>query len=150
MRGIHRWPVSSLHRGPVTRKKASIWWRHHDHTKPVPYGWHSDWRISPGTSQSQQREDKIMSFIHNFSWCRVECFTCRHRRHCQGVRELSISNGETGDKQLVEQRYICLNKHSRLYNSRSTSDIIESVWRILMTWRRFCSKNYIHTRFISP
>ena len=29
MRGIHRWPVNSPHKGPVTRKKA-ISWRHHE------------------------------------------------------------------------------------------------------------------------
>ena len=26
----HYWPVNSPHQGPVTRKKASIWWRHHE------------------------------------------------------------------------------------------------------------------------
>ena len=30
VRGIHRWPVNSPHKGPVTRTNASIWWRHHD------------------------------------------------------------------------------------------------------------------------
>ena len=29
VRGIHRWPVNSPHKGPVTRKKSSVWWRHH-------------------------------------------------------------------------------------------------------------------------
>ena len=29
VRGIHRWPVYSPRKGPVTRKNASIWWRHH-------------------------------------------------------------------------------------------------------------------------
>ena len=29
VRGIHRWPLKPPHKGPVTRKKASIWWRHH-------------------------------------------------------------------------------------------------------------------------
>ena len=29
VRGIHRWPVISPHKWPVTRKKVSIWWRHH-------------------------------------------------------------------------------------------------------------------------
>ena len=27
---IHRWPVNSPHKGPVTPKKISIWWRHHE------------------------------------------------------------------------------------------------------------------------
>ena len=27
--GIHRWPVTSPNKGPVTRKKVSYWWRHH-------------------------------------------------------------------------------------------------------------------------
>ena len=27
--GIHRWPVNSLHKGPVTRKIFPFWWRHH-------------------------------------------------------------------------------------------------------------------------
>ena len=41
VRGIHRWPVNSPHKGPVTPKKASMWRRHHDndrqrnHTKHV-------------------------------------------------------------------------------------------------------------------
>ena len=30
VRGIHRGPVNSLHKGPVTWKKVSIWWRHDD------------------------------------------------------------------------------------------------------------------------
>ena len=29
VRGIHRWPVNSSHKGLVTRKNISIWWRHH-------------------------------------------------------------------------------------------------------------------------
>ena len=29
VRGIHRWPVDSPHKGPVTRN-VSIWWRHHE------------------------------------------------------------------------------------------------------------------------
>ena len=29
VRGIHRWPVNSLHRGLVTWKNVSIWWCHH-------------------------------------------------------------------------------------------------------------------------
>ena len=28
-REIHRSPVNSPHKGPVTRKNVSIWWRHH-------------------------------------------------------------------------------------------------------------------------
>ena len=32
VRGIHRSPVNSSHKGPVTRKGVSIWWRHHDLT----------------------------------------------------------------------------------------------------------------------
>ena len=27
---ILRWPVNCPHKGPVTRKNASVWWRHHD------------------------------------------------------------------------------------------------------------------------
>ena len=30
VRGIQQLPVNSPHKGPVTRKNASIWWRHHD------------------------------------------------------------------------------------------------------------------------
>ena len=29
VRGIHRWPVNSPHKWPVTRKMFSIWWHHH-------------------------------------------------------------------------------------------------------------------------
>ena len=29
VRGIHHWPVNSLHKWPVMRKKVSIWWRRH-------------------------------------------------------------------------------------------------------------------------
>ena len=28
MMGIRQWPVNSPHKGPVTRKNVSIWWRH--------------------------------------------------------------------------------------------------------------------------
>ena len=35
VRRIHRWPVNSPHKGPITRKNVSIWWRHHDHRLPV-------------------------------------------------------------------------------------------------------------------
>ena len=34
-RRIHWSPVYSPHKGPMTRKKASIWWRHHDANKYV-------------------------------------------------------------------------------------------------------------------
>ena len=30
VRGIHRWPVNSPHKGPVTRKMFPFWWRHHE------------------------------------------------------------------------------------------------------------------------
>ena len=30
VKGIHRWPVDSPHKGPVTAEKVSIRWRHHD------------------------------------------------------------------------------------------------------------------------
>ena len=45
--GIHRSPVNSLHKWPVTRKNVSIWWRHHvydrDHYtgKTVSLYWHA-------------------------------------------------------------------------------------------------------------
>ena len=29
VRGIHRWPVNSPHKWPVTRKMFPFWWRHH-------------------------------------------------------------------------------------------------------------------------
>ena len=36
VRGIHRWPVNSPHKGPVSGR-YSIWWRHHDDTcEPGP------------------------------------------------------------------------------------------------------------------
>ena len=30
VQGIHQKPVNSPHKWPLTRKKVSIWWRHHD------------------------------------------------------------------------------------------------------------------------
>ena len=33
VRGIHRWPVNSPHKGPVN---VSIWWRHHGKLIPIP------------------------------------------------------------------------------------------------------------------
>ena len=30
VRGIHRWPLNSPNKGPVTRNNVSTWWRHHD------------------------------------------------------------------------------------------------------------------------
>ena len=38
VRGIHRWPVNSQHKGPVTRKNVSIWWRHYG--KQI---WYCNW-----------------------------------------------------------------------------------------------------------
>ena len=40
VRRIHRWPVNSPYKWPVTRKM--IWWRHHDKYKykPIPSVWH--------------------------------------------------------------------------------------------------------------
>ena len=33
VRGIHRWPVKSLHIGPVTNaENVSIWWHNHDYS----------------------------------------------------------------------------------------------------------------------
>ena len=29
VQGIHRWPVNSPHKWPVTQENVSIWWRHH-------------------------------------------------------------------------------------------------------------------------
>ena len=31
VKGIHRGPANSPHKWPVTRKKTSIWWRHHEY-----------------------------------------------------------------------------------------------------------------------
>ena len=31
LRGIHRGPLNSPHKGPVTPENVSIWWRHHGH-----------------------------------------------------------------------------------------------------------------------
>ena len=29
--GIHRWPVNSLHKGPVKAENVSVSWSHHEH-----------------------------------------------------------------------------------------------------------------------
>ena len=40
VRGIHRSPVNSPHKWPVTRKEnVSIWWRHHDVSKAMNKFW---------------------------------------------------------------------------------------------------------------
>ena len=39
VRGIHRWPVNSPHKGPVTWKNASISWRHHEFASPRVSTW---------------------------------------------------------------------------------------------------------------
>ena len=36
VRGIHRRPVNSPHKWPVTQKNVSIWWRHHENGQ-VPF-----------------------------------------------------------------------------------------------------------------
>ena len=36
----HRWPVNSPHKGPVTRKNVSIWWRHHEPPVSNGFTWH--------------------------------------------------------------------------------------------------------------
>ena len=35
VRGIHRWPVNSPHKWPVTLIFFSIWWRHHVKSEPA-------------------------------------------------------------------------------------------------------------------
>ena len=49
-RGIHRWSVNSPHKGPITRKNVSIWWRHHAFGKncikdneDYQHEWRSSW-----------------------------------------------------------------------------------------------------------
>ena len=37
VRGIHRWPVNSPHKGPVTVENISIWWRYHGNL-PLKFG----------------------------------------------------------------------------------------------------------------
>ena len=34
VRGIHRWPVNSPHKGPSNTENVSIWWRHHANALP--------------------------------------------------------------------------------------------------------------------
>ena len=42
--GIHRWPVNSPHKWPVTQKNVSIWWRHHEWSGTVIF-MHVIWNI---------------------------------------------------------------------------------------------------------
>ena len=37
VRGIHRWPVNSPHKWPVSRKNVAIWWRHHIQFMNFPF-----------------------------------------------------------------------------------------------------------------
>ena len=49
MRGIHRWPVNSPHKWPVTRKNVPIWWRHHNnfsHSWDTTDLWNMTWWCS--------------------------------------------------------------------------------------------------------
>ena len=41
VRGIHRSPMNSPHKGPVTRENVSIWWRHHVPHPKGPVSWKS-------------------------------------------------------------------------------------------------------------
>ena len=43
VRGIHRRPVNSPHKWPVTRKNVSIWWRHHEQKMYLGM-WPANWR----------------------------------------------------------------------------------------------------------
>ena len=54
VRGIHRWPVNSPHKRPVTRKKLP-WWRHHgsSHVRHQPIIWKNADLLSVRTDRSK-------------------------------------------------------------------------------------------------
>ena len=48
VRGIHRWPVNSRHKGPATSgnaKNVSIWWRHHECGKRFHVRGSPNWKV---------------------------------------------------------------------------------------------------------
>ena len=48
MREIHRSPVNSPHKRPLTRENVSIWWRHHGFTlSPIRSYIHTSWNWYP-------------------------------------------------------------------------------------------------------
>ena len=57
---IHRSPGNSPHKGPVTRKNVSIWWRHHGQR-------YSPWWMFLFNTLSMCAKDNCPSFIFNIS-----------------------------------------------------------------------------------
>ena len=68
MRGIHRWPVDSPHKGPVTRI-LSIWWRYRVFTQCA---WERRWPAMPVTTpmllpaRSWERWDNPKTLLTTF------------------------------------------------------------------------------------
>ena len=67
VRGIHRWPVDSPHKGPVTRKIFPIWWRHHDQVISL---YHGICRVCNNIPQRSQEVGRIHMYVN---WSRQSC-----------------------------------------------------------------------------
>ena len=79
--GIHRWPVSSPHKGPVRRKMFQIWWRHHEEIDHQ-FNKYSEFDINlskhfsllpfPCSSTENHRSLILWSSLH---WCHMSIMT---------------------------------------------------------------------------
>ena len=64
-REIHQWPVNSPHKGQVTRKSFSIWWRHHGHNSGALFS-KGGWGVG-GTTRSNETS-KPRDMVFNLSY----------------------------------------------------------------------------------
>ena len=93
-RGTHRWPVNSPHKGPVTRKNVSIWWRHHDNVLCMQR-WGSRWDHQKVHVSGMS--DKIPTVIWLLYFVQLYWTDFLHRsnfgRCCCYVKILHYTNG---------------------------------------------------------
>ena len=81
-RGIHRWPVNSPHKWPVTRNlNVPIWWRHHD------------------TSIRRMRDLDINIMVFALRWIRHLIFTSRYS---------TLSNKAWCEMRIKNQLSLCI------------------------------------------
>ena len=68
VRGIHRWPVDSPHKGPVTWN-VSTWWRHHVIIADVePFGAHVSRAGPRARIQHQPHHAQALVGTYYFTW----------------------------------------------------------------------------------
>ena len=80
VRGIHRWTVNSPQKWPVTRKKVSIWWRHHAENGRLDVG------ASGCATNIELNTVNVLSEGHSApTWVRVVGVTWCSSQHIMGI-----------------------------------------------------------------